>query len=153
MIRFDPENVHAAWQKSLDRRVNDPEGAITAARTLLETVCKHVLDDTGNSYDHKADLPKLWKLCADELNLSPSQHSEEVFKTILGNCQSIVNSLGAVREAGSATPHGRAAALSGQSRAMPSWPSTSPELWPPFLLRHGRTVRILVRRTAKSAHG
>src|SRR5271166_432152 len=34
---FDPDHVHAAWQKALDRRAADPEGAITAARTLLET--------------------------------------------------------------------------------------------------------------------
>jgi phage portal protein BeeE len=40
---FDPENVKAAWQKALDRRAADPEGAITAARMLLETVCKHIL--------------------------------------------------------------------------------------------------------------
>ena len=65
--------------------------------STLRLYASTLLDDTGNSYDHKADLPKLWKLCADELNLSPSQHSEEVFKTILGNCQSVVNSLGAVR--------------------------------------------------------
>lgn len=97
LTRFDPDNVHAAWQKALDRRVRDPEGAITAARTLLETVCKHILDDTDTSYDDNVDLPKLWNLCAEELNLSPGQHSEKVFKAILGNCQSIVNNLAAVR--------------------------------------------------------
>src|SRR5208337_1333814 len=42
---FDPDHVRAAWQKALDRRAADPEGAITAARSLLETVCKYVLDD------------------------------------------------------------------------------------------------------------
>jgi hypothetical protein len=47
--RFDPEGVHALWQKALDRRHADPEGAITAARTLLETVCKHILDKAGPS--------------------------------------------------------------------------------------------------------
>ena len=46
---FDPENVHGAWQKALDRRVTDPEGAITAARMLLETVCKHILDEAGGN--------------------------------------------------------------------------------------------------------
>ena len=44
---FDPDHLHAVWQKALDRRVSDPDGAITAARTLLETVCKHVLDKAG----------------------------------------------------------------------------------------------------------
>ena len=94
---FDPDHVHAAWQKALDRRAADPEGAITAARTLLETVCKYVLDDTGAPYPDAADLPKLWALAAEQLNLAPHQHQEGVFKAILGNCQAVVNNLGAIR--------------------------------------------------------
>lgn len=97
LAAFDPENIQAAWQKALDRRSHDPEGAITAARTLLESVCKHVLDDSGKPYPHDADLPKLWALAAEELNLSPAQHQEQVFKAILGNCQSVVNQLAAIR--------------------------------------------------------
>jgi hypothetical protein len=94
---FDPDNVHAAWQKALDRRTTDPEGAITAARMLLETVCKHILDGDGRTYPDNVDLPKLWALTAEGLNLAPHQHQEDVFRTILGNCQSVVNSLGAIR--------------------------------------------------------
>lgn len=94
---FDAEHVHAAWQKALDRRAADPEGAITAARTLVETVCKHVLDDAGAEYRDNAELPKLWALAAERLNLAPSQHQEEVFKAILGNCQAVVNNIAAIR--------------------------------------------------------
>lgn len=94
---FDPDKVHAAWQKALDRRLTDPEGAITAARTLLESVCKHILDDANVDYADDGDLPKLWNLCAEQLNLAPHQHQERLFKTILGSCQSVVNSLGSLR--------------------------------------------------------
>src|SRR5262249_15588 len=94
---FDPDHVHAAWQKALDRRLSDPEGAITAARMLLETVCKYILDDAGSAYPASADLPKLWALAAELFHLAPHQHQEEVFKAILGNCQSVVNYLGAIR--------------------------------------------------------
>ncbi len=105
---FDAEHVHTAWRKAVERRATDPEGAITAARTLLETVCKHILDDAGQPYDDSADLPKLWSLCADELNLSPAQHAEKAFKAILGNCQSIVNNLATIRNRVSdAHGHGR----------------------------------------------
>lgn len=95
--KFDPEAVHAVWQKALDRRIEDPEGAITAARTLLETVCKHILDDEEVAYSDDADLPKLWASASEVLNLAPNQHQETVFKAILGNCQSVVNNLGAIR--------------------------------------------------------
>lgn len=94
---FDPNNVHAVWQKALDRRDNDPEGAITSARTLLETTCKHILDDAKTDYPDSADLPKLWSLCSEILDLAPNQHQEKIFKSILGNCQSIVNNIGAIR--------------------------------------------------------
>jgi hypothetical protein len=93
----DPDHVHAAWQKALDRRVSDPEGAITVARVLLETVCMHILDEAAVSYPDDADLPKLWALAAEQLNLAPHQHQEGVFKAILGNCQSVVNYLGTIR--------------------------------------------------------
>ena len=94
---LDEDSVRAVWKKAMDRRVTDPDGAITAARALLESTCKHVLDEIGITYPDDADPGKLWALCAEHLNLSPSQHSEVVFKSILGNCQSIVNNLAAIR--------------------------------------------------------
>ncbi len=89
--------VAEAWQKALERREADPEGAVTAARTLLETVCKHVLDDLGVAYDDSWKLPKLYGATAHSLKLSASQHSEQVFKQILSGCQSVVEGLGALR--------------------------------------------------------
>ncbi len=68
----DSEHVRDTWQKALERRTSDPEGAITAARTLLETVCKHILDEERVEYDDKADLPKLYGLVAERVNLAPS---------------------------------------------------------------------------------
>jgi len=94
---LNADAVESAWKKALDRRNDDPEGAITAARTLLESVCKHLLDDMGQTYDDKADLPKLYAQCASALNLAPDQHTEKSFKTILGSCQSVVNELGSLR--------------------------------------------------------
>jgi Abortive infection C-terminus len=100
--------VHAAWDKALGRRNDDPEGAITAARTLIETVCKHILDDAGIPYGSTDDLPNLWHRTAKVLNLAPSQHQDELFKAILGNCQTIVDRLAAIRNiAGDAHGQGR----------------------------------------------
>lgn len=39
-----------------DSRAADSEGAITAARSLLESVCKHILDAASVTYDDSADL-------------------------------------------------------------------------------------------------
>jgi hypothetical protein len=89
--------IQEVWKKALERRATDPEGAITAARTLLESVCKHILDTMSVPYDDNADLPKLYTLTAKQLNLSPSQHTEQLFKQILGGCQTVVEGLGALR--------------------------------------------------------
>lgn len=95
---FDHDSIHAAWQRALDRRNNDPEGAITASRALLETVCKHILDARSVPYNpNKVELHELYKLAAIELKLSPSQHTEEIFKQILGGCSAIVSGLGTLR--------------------------------------------------------
>jgi hypothetical protein len=91
------EYIQLTWRKAVERRADDPEGAITAARSLLESVCKHLLDEMGESYDDKADLPKLYGLTANKLNLAPSQHTEQVFKQILGGCHAIVEALGSLR--------------------------------------------------------
>jgi hypothetical protein len=97
LLSFDESGVHHAWQKALERRNSDPEGAITAAKTLLETVCKHIIDEAGGSYGDSDDLPKLYHTAAEHLQLAPSQHTEPVFKAILGNCQSVVGNLAGLR--------------------------------------------------------
>jgi len=95
---FDEDNVSSVWSRALERRESDPEGAITAARTLLETVCKHILDDRNIKYHgNKIELHELYKLTATELNLSPSQHTQDIFKQILGGCSAVVNGLGTLR--------------------------------------------------------
>lgn len=95
--QFDAENVQRAWGKALERLDNDPEGAITSARTLLESVCKQILDQTGTQYRNDLDLPALYKETSQQLNLAPEQHTEQIFKQILGGCASIANGLAGLR--------------------------------------------------------
>jgi hypothetical protein len=94
---FDTEGIHAVWSKALSRRAQDPEGAITVARTLLETVCKRILDDLTLAYAEKDDLPKLYGLVAKGLNLAPDQHTLEPIKAILGGAMNLVNGIGTLR--------------------------------------------------------
>lgn len=101
-------HIKEIWEKALDRRATDPEGAITLSRSLLESVCKHILHEAGEPFDNTMDLPKLYFTTAERLNLSPSQHTEPLFKQILGGCKSVVEGLGAVRNKLS-DAHGRGA--------------------------------------------
>lgn len=94
---FDSDGVHTVWTKALSRRASDPEGAITVARTLMETVCKRILDDLQIEYTDTEDLPKLYSMAAKALNLAPSQHAEEPIKAILGGAMNLVNGIGTLR--------------------------------------------------------
>jgi hypothetical protein len=97
LVRLNATSVGAAWRRALERRSSDPEGAITLARSLLESVCKHVLEEMGQPYPDDADIPRLYRLVADQLKLAPGQHPEDAFKRILGGCTSVVEGLGTLR--------------------------------------------------------
>lgn len=107
---FDADGVHQLWSKALARRSVDPEGAITVARTLLETVCKRILDDQGTAYADRDDLPKLYAAAAKSLRLAPDQHTEEPVRAILGGAMNLVNGIGTLRNRLSDS-HGRGGRL------------------------------------------
>jgi Abortive infection C-terminus len=92
---IDSAHVRLAWQKAIDRRRIDPDGAITIARTLVEAVCKHVLG-TG-AYENAWDLPRLYKETARRLRLDPDRHADESLKQLLRGCGTAVDGLAAVR--------------------------------------------------------
>lgn len=95
--RVDAEHVRGAWHKALDRRITDPDGALTMARTLLEATCKHILDEAGDTYSDKDDLPALYYRAVQRLTLAPNQQTEQSLKRALGSCQTIVQEIGVLR--------------------------------------------------------
>lgn len=116
--KLDSEHVRNAWHRASERRLTDPEGAITAAKTLLESVCKHILEEENIVYPVNADLPKLYSAVSSVLKLAPTQHAEQLFKQILGACQQVVEGLAAVRNRfGDAHGKGRASIKPGARHA------------------------------------
>lgn len=94
---FDPNDIHGRWEAAMKRRETEPAGAITLARTLLEDVCKWIIHEAGEDWAENDDLPVLYRKLAKILKLAPDDHTEQVFRQILGSCQSIVESLGSLR--------------------------------------------------------
>lgn len=95
--RLGAAALERAWEKALERRVTDPEGAVTTARTMLESTCKTLLDDLGVAYRDRDDLPALYRKVSASSGLAPSAHTEEQFKAILGACHTVVQELGSLR--------------------------------------------------------
>lgn len=96
-INFSESYIHEQWEKAIERKNNDPEGAITIARTLVESVLKYILSQQNISFGSSTDLSELYKSVAISLNLAPEQHQEGIFKQILGGASAIVNGLGQMR--------------------------------------------------------
>lgn len=111
-------NLETLASEDVDREVerifaaieNDPADAITASRALLETVCKLVLEELGESFSEADDLPSLYKKTSVALKLDPTQH-EAVYRQTLQGLVSAVQGLAEVRNRlGDAHGKGRAAA-------------------------------------------
>ena len=102
----DWKAVEESWRQALDKIHSDPEGAITATRTLLESTCKHICDERGVPYENSWDLSRLYKAAAAAMEIAPDQHSEQVIKQILSGVTTVVTGIGALRNSLS-DAHGR----------------------------------------------
>lgn len=91
------ESVFEAWTRALNRRDSEPDGAITAARTLLETVCKHILSACDVEIPPTADLSTLYGLTAKQLDLAPDKKSQAPVKQALSGCISVINGVERLR--------------------------------------------------------
>ncbi len=93
----DSQHVRETWSKALSRVNTEPDGAVTAAKALLEAVCKHILDESETEYTERDDLPKLYSRAADQLKLSPDHQVDETIRAMMGSSQQVVNRVSALR--------------------------------------------------------
>ena len=94
----DTNTINDQIRKGLNRVEDDPEGAITTARTILETTCKFIAAKIGVQYEENTTkLSSIYSEVSKQLKLKPDQHNEVIFKKILGGCSGIVNGLSELR--------------------------------------------------------
>ncbi|WP_280940069.1 abortive infection family protein [Mesorhizobium sp. LNHC209A00] len=55
------------------------------------------MDEAGETYEDKDDLPVLYRKLAKTLKLAPDDYTEQTFRQLLGSCQQIVELLGSLR--------------------------------------------------------
>lgn len=94
---IDSQEIDKLWKKTIDRVHTDPEGAITAARSLLESTIKYILDQEGEPYTKNDDLIDLYKKLKRVLKLDPAQHNLQTFKQILNGVTSVVQGFNSLR--------------------------------------------------------
>lgn len=91
------ERILREWEKAEERLVYDPDGAITSARTVLEALCKHILDSIEMAYPSDGDLPKLYSLVSAKLGLSAKSQISDINKRFFGSVHTIIQAVGELR--------------------------------------------------------
>ena len=109
--RVDFDTVTRDLDRALSSVAEDPEDAVTAACSVLESVCRSIILELGLDLPDKKDIQGLYKAVREPLGLAPDRSDvpDEVaadVRTILGGLNTTVQGIGALRtHAGDA--HGR----------------------------------------------
>jgi hypothetical protein len=90
-------DVQRLWTKAKARAINDPDGAITASKTMLESLCKLILSESNGTYTNKDDFSTLYRQAVGTLEFSPNAHTEPEYRKIMGACSQIINSISCIR--------------------------------------------------------
>jgi hypothetical protein len=108
---LDFDTVQLDISRALASAKDDPEDAVTAACSLIESVCRSILIELKLSLPPKKDIEGLIKAVQGPLNLSPGRTDlpaeiEADIRQVLGGLTSVAKGIGALRtHAGDA--HGR----------------------------------------------
>lgn len=84
----DPAAIEEHLRRLDETGSADPPLAISSAKAILEATCKHVLEELGEPYDDKADIPALVKAVQRALKI----HPESIAPTAKGR-ESIIRTL------------------------------------------------------------
>jgi hypothetical protein len=93
----ESEAVRNSLNKALTTASSDPAGSITAARSLMEAACKHVLAEFGVTDDDHGKLTKLYKDATARLGLASKDGLNDALRRLLGGCVTVVEGLAEFR--------------------------------------------------------
>jgi hypothetical protein len=85
--------IREHWFTAASRVPVSPAGAITAARTLLESTCKTILIERGEAPAGSGDLSRLYKQTREALGLAPEQGATQDVNRLVGGFVQIVDGL------------------------------------------------------------
>jgi len=99
-------SVEAEFQRSIDNVEKDPATGVTAACSMIESLCKVYIEDEGLPLPAQKDIMGLWKVVKSNLGLDPKKLEDQDIVKILSSLASIADGIGALRTHTSSA-HGR----------------------------------------------
>lgn len=104
---LDLDSVTRNMGKALDKADDDPDGALTAACSALESVCKCLLEELEQPLPNKLDVTNLVQAVQRVLKIAPEQKDiDEDVRRILGGLTTVAGGIGSLRTHGG-DAHGR----------------------------------------------
>lgn len=115
--KFSSEYMSKQIELMVSMQVTNPTNAIGAAKELIESCCKTILDELGIPWGKTDDVPQLTNKTLDALNLLPANvqstdQGADAIKAILGNLRSIPSKLAEIRNP-FGSGHGKSASFKG----------------------------------------
>jgi hypothetical protein len=110
-LLLDFDTVQREIARAQQSAANDPEDAVTAACSLIESVCRSILIELSLPLPPKRDIDGLIKAVQEPLGLSPGRKDipseiEADVRQVLGGLTSVAKGVGALRTHGG-DAHGR----------------------------------------------
>lgn len=115
--KFSSEYMSKQIELMVSMQATNPTNAIGAAKELIESCCKTILDELGIPWSKTDGVPQLTNKTLDALNLLPANiqstdQGADAIKAILGNLRSIPSKLAEIRNP-FGSGHGKSASFKG----------------------------------------
>jgi len=98
--------IEIEFQRAIAHLETDPAAGITAASSMIESLCKVYIEDEGLEMPSKQTIKNLWKVVREHIGLDPGSKEDQDISRILSGFTSVVDGIGALRTH-TGTAHGR----------------------------------------------
>lgn len=93
----DERSISNEFERAAQKSESEPREAVSAAANILESLCKHYIEEEGLTMPSKQVLTDLWNVVRKDLGFDPSQVADDDLKVVLVGLIQIVQGLGAFR--------------------------------------------------------
>ncbi|MEL4180980.1 abortive infection family protein [Roseateles sp. PN1] len=93
----DIRAISDEFERASGKAEKEPREAVSAAANILESICKHYIEDMGLPMPAKQVLGELWGVVRKDLGFDPSQIADDDLRIVLTGMIQVVQGLGAFR--------------------------------------------------------
>lgn len=102
----DFKSIEKEFERALDNIATDPYASVTAASSIIESLCKTILESNDAALPNKQTIQNLWRETKNFLSLNPNRLLSDDKNRVVVGLSSIVDGIGAFRTHGGSA-HGR----------------------------------------------